>query len=182
MDSENALRKIENDIEQCRRCSLCEERFKVVPGEGPFDAKVMIVAEAPGKEENLSGRPFVGRSGILLRRLMEKAEISPKDVFIANVIKCRPPNNRNPSSVELEACRVWLDEQIETIHPKVIVPLGNFACQVLLGKTGITAMRGRCFEKAGITYCPTFHPAAATRDPRRTPLIVEDLKKVRNLF
>ena len=173
--------ELEKDIEQCRRCSLCEERFKVVPGEGPENAKVMFCGEGPGKEENLSGRPFVGRSGQLLRRAIEQSGLVPSEVFITSVLKCRPPNNRNPTTKELEACRMWLDEQIETIHPQIIVPLGNFACQVLLGKTGITAMRGRCFEKAGIKYCPTFHPAAATRDPRRTPLILEDLKKVKAL-
>ena len=176
------LLELGNDIEQCRRCSLCEERFKVVPGEGPENAKVMFLGEAPGKEENISGRPFVGRSGQLLRRLIEQAGLLPSEVFITSVLKCRPPNNRNPSTVELAACRMWLDEQIEALHPKIIVPLGNFACQVLLGKTGITAMRGRCFEKAGIKYCPTFHPAAASRDPRRIPFILEDLKKVKSLL
>jgi len=175
------LSDLASDIEQCRRCSLCKDRFKVVPGEGPNNAKIMFIGEGPGKEENISGRPFVGRSGQLLRRLIEQAGLAPTDVFITSVLKCRPPGNRNPLPVEMEACKMWLDEQIEALNPAVIVPLGNFACQVLLGKTGITTMRGRCFEHAGIKYCPTFHPAAATRDPRRIPFILEDLKRVREL-
>tara|TARA_Y100000310_G_scaffold297500_1_gene330570 strand:+ start:1197 stop:1739 length:543 start_codon:yes stop_codon:yes gene_type:complete len=176
------LSELSCGIEQCQSCPLSGERHKVVPGEGPDDAKVMFIGEAPGKDENISGRPFVGRSGQLLRRLIEQSGLAPSDVFITSVLKCRPPENRNPLPVEMEACKMWLDEQIEALNPQVIVPLGNFACKVLLDKVGITAMRGSCFEKAGIKYCPTFHPAAATRDPRRVPYILEDLKKVRKLL
>lgn len=176
------LIEVSGEIHQCDSCLLHINKNLYVPGEGPDGAKVMFVGEAPGRDEDLSGRPFVGRSGQLLRKLITQSGLKPEEVFITSVLKCRPPENRNPNSAELEACKPWLDLQIESLHPQVIVPLGNFACKVLLERTGITAMRGQCFEKAGIKYCPVFHPAAALRDPRRAPLILADLKQIKSLI
>lgn len=188
-----SISELAEQIKACENCPLHHSRTNVVPGEGSKDAKILFVGEAPGQQEDETGRPFVGRSGQMLRKLAKQAGIdtisdsSEKDknsfasVFITNVVKCRPPKNRNPKASELNACRPWLDMQLEALNPKVIVPLGNFGCKILLGETGITAMRGRCFERAGIKYCPTFHPAAALRDPRRRPLILKDLKRAKEL-
>jgi len=177
-----SLADISKEVEGCRKCLLCRGRSKSVPGEGSETSKIMFIGEAPGRDEDASGRPFVGRSGQLLRSLIRQAGLKENEVFITSVLKCRPPNNRNPLPAEMLACRRHLDEQIEVIHPSVIVPLGNFACKVLLGKTGITAMRGNSFKLAGMKVCPTFHPAAAIRDARRVPAILDDIKSVKELI
>jgi DNA polymerase len=152
----------------CTRCGLAERRTQVVFGAGNPSAQLMFVGEGPGEQEDLSGIPFVGRAGQLLTRLIEGIDLTRDDVYIANVVKCRPPGNRDPLPDEIAACSPWLDRQLELVAPRVLVTLGNFATKLLLQtKDGITKLRGREFpyRRAGIdaTLVPTFHPSAVLR-------------------
>lgn len=149
----------------CTRCPLAGTRTQVVFGVGNPSADLMFVGEAPGRDEDLQGEPFVGRSGRLLDRLLaEELGIDRSQVYIANVIKCRPPDNRDPRPDEIAACRPWLEAQIERIAPKVVVTLGNFATKLLLGTDkGITTLRGASYPLGSLQLVPTFHPAAALR-------------------
>lgn len=152
----------------CTRCALASGRTHVVFGEGDPLAGLMVVGEGPGREEDLQGRPFVGRSGQLLDKLLlEEAGLHRRQVYIANVVKCRPPNNRDPLPDEIDACRPYLDQQVAAIGPAVILTLGNFASRTLLGTgEGITRLRGRTYPypgASGAVVVPTFHPAAALR-------------------
>jgi DNA polymerase len=149
----------------CTRCPLAATRTQVVFGVGDPGADLMFVGEAPGREEDLRGEPFVGRSGQLLDRLLvEELGIGREHVYIANVVKCRPPDNRDPRPEEIDACRPFLTEQVDLIAPKVVVTLGNFATKLLLGTDqGITKLRGASYPLGETTLVPTFHPAAALR-------------------
>ena len=152
----------------CALCKLSTSRTQVVFGIGRADADLLFVGEGPGEQEDLKGEPFVGRAGQLLTQLIEGIGLTRDDVYIANVVKCRPPGNRDPHPDEIEACAPWLDRQLELIHPRVIVTLGNFATKLLLEtKEGITKLRGKEFEfsRAGINavLLPTFHPSAVLR-------------------
>lgn len=152
----------------CTACGLAETRTQVVFGTGRADADLMFVGEGPGAEEDRRGEPFVGRAGTLLTQLITGIGSTRDEVYIANVVKCRPPGNRNPAPVEIDACAPWLDGQLEAVRPTVIVTLGNFATRLLLGtREGITRLRGRTFPiaRAGIeaTVVPTYHPAAVLR-------------------
>jgi DNA polymerase len=161
------LSDVERTALGCTKCPLAGGRTTVVFGEGDPHAALMVVGEGPGREEDLQGRPFVGRSGQLLDRLLlEEAGLRREQVYIANVVKCRPPGNRDPLPDEIAACRPFLDQQVALIRPLVILTLGNFATKVLLGTTeGITRLRGRTFPfgPEGTVLVPTFHPAAALR-------------------
>ncbi|HET9292151.1 MAG TPA: uracil-DNA glycosylase [Actinomycetes bacterium] len=146
----------------CTRCRLHESRTQVVFGQGDPHADLMFVGEAPGFHEDRQGLPFVGPSGQLLNRLLEGIGLRRQDVYIANVVKSRPPNNRDPLPDEIAACRPWLDAQIRLVDPKVVVTLGNFAARTLLETTtGISRLRGRTYPFQGRVLLPTFHPAAA---------------------
>jgi DNA polymerase len=149
----------------CTACSLAGGRTQVVFGDGRPDARVVIVGEAPGADEDLQGRPFVGRSGQLLERILdEEAGLRRSDCYITNVNKCRPPGNRDPLPAEVEACRPWLDQQMLALRPVVVLTLGNFAARALLQtKDGITRLRGRTYPFGTSTLVPTYHPAAALR-------------------
>ena len=149
----------------CTRCRLAEGRTHVVFGVGNPKADLMFIGEAPGRDEDLQGEPFVGRSGKLLDRLMmEELGHDRSGAYIANTVKCRPPGNRDPQPDEIAACRPWLESQLELIDPKVIVTLGNFATRLILNtREGITRMRGREHEWGGRVVVPTFHPSAALR-------------------
>jgi len=149
----------------CTRCPLAASRTQVVFGVGDPDADLMFVGEAPGRDEDLRGEPFVGRSGRLLDRLLaEEVGIGRERVYIANVVKCRPPDNRDPRPDEIGACRPYLDQQIGLVAPKVVVTLGNFATRLLLDTDrGITTLRGSSYPMGETTLVPTFHPAAALR-------------------
>lgn len=149
----------------CTRCGLAEGRTQVVFGTGAPDADLMFVGEGPGAREDEQGLPFVGRSGRLLDQLLrEEVGVDRSDCYIANVVKCRPPANRDPKPDEIAACRPWLEEQLELIDPAVVVTLGNFAAKLLLDTdTGITKLRGRAYEFGDRHLVPTFHPAAALR-------------------
>ena len=149
----------------CTRCPLASTRTQVVFGVGDPGADLMFVGEAPGRDEDLKGEPFVGRSGQLLDRLVEEEMGLLRDHFyIANVVKCRPPGNRDPHPAEISSCRPYLEAQVELIDPKVVVTLGNFATKLLLDTTeGITKLRGKAYPYSGRTLVPTFHPAAVLR-------------------
>jgi len=153
------------DAAGCTRCALAVGRTQVVFGDGAPDARVVIVGEAPGRDEDLQGRPFVGRSGQLLERLLgEEAGLSRADCYITNVCKCRPPGNRDPDAAEVAACRPWLEGQMEVLRPAVVLTLGNFAARALLQTTeGITRLRGRTYPFGSAVLVPTFHPSAALR-------------------
>ena len=152
-------------IQACTLCTLSRKRTNAVPGEGSADAEVIFIGEGPGAEEDRLGVPFVGRSGKLLDTLLlEEMNMNRSLCYISNVVKCRPPGNRDPKLEEIDSCRPYLEKQVEIIKPKVIVTLGNFATRLLLDtKIGITKLRGETYEYLGCTLIPTFHPAAALR-------------------
>jgi DNA polymerase len=168
----------------CTRCKLCElGRRQVVFGVGNPKARLMFVGEAPGEDEDRQGEPFVGRAGQLLTKIIEAISLTREQVYIANVIKCRPPGNRNPEPDEVAACEPFLFEQIAIVRPRVIVALGKFAAQCLLRSTDpITRLRGREFEYRGATLIPTFHPAYLLRNPPAKREVWEDMKKVRAIL
>jgi DNA polymerase len=168
----------------CTRCKLCTlGRRQVVFGVGNPNARLMFVGEGPGEEEDRQGEPFVGRAGQLLTKIIEAIGLTRDQVYIANVIKCRPPGNRNPEPDEVASCEPFLFRQIETIKPRVIVPLGKFAAQSLLKTTDpITRLRGREFQYRGASLIPTFHPAYLLRNPSAKREVWEDMKKVRGLL
>jgi DNA polymerase len=168
----------------CTRCKLCTlGRRQVVFGVGHPDARLMFVGEAPGEDEDKQGEPFVGRAGQLLTKIIEAIGLTRDQVYIANVIKCRPPGNRNPEPDEVAACERFLFRQIQAIKPRVIVPLGKFAAQSLLKTTDpITRLRGREFQYLGASLIPTFHPAYLLRNPSAKREVWEDMKKVRALL
>ena len=181
-DSLDALR---TDIGvDCRRCKLCTlGRSQVVFGVGNPKARLMFVGEAPGEEEDKRGEPFVGRAGQLLTKIIEAIGLTRDQVYIANVIKCRPPGNRNPEPDEVEQCEPFLFRQIDIIQPRVIVPLGKFAAQSLLKTMDpITRLRGRQYDYRGAALIPTFHPAYLLRNPSAKREVWEDMKKVRAIL
>lgn len=176
------LEEIRAAVEQCHACPLCETRTNVVFGEGDPHARVLIVGEAPGKNEDLQGRPFVGAAGKFLDELLQDAGLKREEVFIANVLKCRPPSNRNPQANEIEACAPFLRMQTQSIDPYVIVTMGNFATQFILRTgTGITHLRGTVHQTGRFMVLPVYHPAAAIYDRSKRDVLIEDFKQVGQL-
>lgn len=176
------LAEIREEVSTCKTCSLCEGRTNVVFGEGNPHARVMIIGEAPGKNEDLQGKPFVGAAGKFLDELLEVAGLRREDVFIANVLKCRPPSNRNPKPEEIEACATFLRQQTQTISPDVIVTLGNFATQFILRTgVGITHLRGTVQRAGRFLVLPVFHPAAAIYDRSKRDVLLSDFERVGSL-
>jgi DNA polymerase len=182
--NEEALQAIRSEIGDCTRCKLHRlGRRQVVFGVGNPAADLMFVGEAPGADEDVQGIPFVGRAGQLLTKIIEAIGLTRDEVYIANVIKCRPPENRNPEPDEVETCEPFLFQQIDRIKPKVIVALGTFAAKALLKtQDPISRLRGRSFDYRGATLIPTFHPAFLLRSPDRKRDVWEDMKKVRVLL
>ncbi|MBS1812465.1 MAG: uracil-DNA glycosylase [Acidobacteria bacterium] len=181
--SDDSLEKIRADLGDCQRCKLWKTRTNIVFGEGNAKADLMFIGEAPGADEDASGRPFVGRAGQLLTKMIEAINFKREDVYIANILKSRPPDNRNPEADETKSCIPFLFRQIAVIRPKLIVTLGNPATQGLLEtKVGITKLRGEFQDYPrfpGIKVLPTFHPAYLLRSPDKKREAWEDLKKVR---
>lgn len=168
-------------VEGCPRCKLSKGRTHIVFGQGSPNAELMFIGEAPGHEEDVQGLAFVGRAGQLLTKIIEAMGRKREDVYIANIIKCRPPNNRNPEADEVASCMPFLEEQIRLISPKVIVSLGTFAAQAILGTDEpIGRLRGRWREARGVRVMPTFHPAFLLRSPDRKKDVWEDMKLVRD--
>lgn len=174
-----SLDEIRSRVEGCRACSLCEGRTNTVFGEGDPHARVLIIGEAPGKNEDLQGRPFVGAAGRFLDELLDAAGLKREEVFIANVLKCRPPSNRNPKADEIEACAPFLREQTQAIDPYVIVTLGNFSTQFILRtQTGITHLRGTVNQTGRFIVMPVFHPAAAIYDRSKRDVLLADFERI----
>jgi len=177
------LDNLKNETLSCTKCDLSETRTHVVFGAGSPKAKLMFVGEAPGMEEDLQGLPFVGRAGKLLTKIIESIGLKRKDVYIANILKCRPPNNRNPLPTEIMTCENYLIKQIELIKPQVICALGKFAAQTLLrSQEPISRIRGKFYDYHGAKLIPTFHPAYLLRNPSGKGLVWEDMKKIRKLL
>jgi len=183
-DPREALATVRCDIGDCTRCKLhALGRTQIVFGVGNPEADLMFVGEAPGADEDLQGEPFVGRDGQLLTKIIEAIGLKREDVYIANVIKCRPPGNRNPEPDEVEQCEPFLFRQIEIVKPKVIVALGKFAAQTLLRTLDpISRLRGRVYDYRGAKLIPTFHPAYLLRNPASKREVWEDMKVVRSLL
>jgi DNA polymerase len=170
------------EISTCSRCKLCDFRTKTVPGEGALDPPILFVGEGPGADEDASGRPFVGRAGALLDRMIAAIRFRRDEVFIANIIKCRPPANRTPEQDEVRACAPFLERQIELLRPRLICTLGLPATRAFLPEThSISAVRGRQRTWRGIPLVPTFHPAYLLRSPDAKPDAWSDLKLVARL-
>ena len=178
-----------DEVRTCTRCPLCETRTNVVFGEGPQDASILFIGEGPGAQEDLTGRPFIGRSGNLLTELMDEAGLPRDRVFITNMVKCRPPENRNPSKQEVSSCRAWLDALVNIMRPEVVVTVGNVPTQSLLDtKKGITSLRGS-FHRVQLSgreipLLPVFHPAYLLRYRSREKgkpisLTIEDFRSLR---
>ena len=177
------LATLAKSLEGCPRCKLSKSRTNIVFGQGNPKAELMFIGEAPGRDEDAQGLAFVGKAGQLLTKIIEAMGSKREDVFIANVLKCRPPNNRNPEPDEVASCRPFLDEQIRLIGPKVIVTLGTFAAQAILETDEpIGRMRGSWREARGVRVMPTFHPAFLLRSPERKKDVWEDMKLVRDFL
>lgn len=176
------LSSIAEEIMVCTRCDLHESRRRAVPGEGPGKARIMLVGEAPGKEEDTQGRPFVGRSGKVLNDILAKAGLKREELFITSVVKCRPPKNRTPRSEEMGVCvQAHLRRQIEVISPNIICLLGGVAAKALLGRERVSEIRGKIFRRGSEILFPTYHPAAAGRNRFWRYCLGEDLKRLRTL-
>lgn len=174
---------IREDLGDCQRCQLAPGRTKLVFGQGNPAADLMFVGEAPGRDEDLQGQAFVGRAGQLLTKIIEAIGLSRDDVFIANILKCRPPGNRNPEAEEVATCSPFLFRQIESIQPRVIVALGAYAARTLLDtERPISKLRGRFHEYRGRLLMPTYHPAYLLRNPQAKRPVWEDMQLVRDLL
>jgi len=173
------LEEVRKELGDCKRCKLHRTRRTVVFGEGNEKATLMFIGEGPGYDEDVQGRPFVGKAGQLLTKIIESINLRREEVYIANIIKCRPPQNRNPESDEIQSCNSFLMKQIRVIQPRIICALGTFAAQTLLKTdTKISALRGKFFDLEGIKVIPTYHPAFLLRNPERKREVWEDMKKI----
>jgi DNA polymerase len=188
---EKAMGELSKKIHKCQQCSLGRLRNNVVVGEGSFDAKIMFIGEAPGFYEDQKGRPFVGRAGSILNELLMHINLKREDVFIANILKCRPPNNRNPKKEEVDQCTAFLNTQIELINPIIIIPLGNFSYRYIFEKYDlpigkISVDHGKLFKKQtlnGIIYLiPMYHPAIATYNPNNKEILLKDFEKIYSIL
>jgi uracil-DNA glycosylase family 4 len=177
--STETMADIRADLENCRRCGLCDVRTQIVFGEGDVNARLVFVGEGPGYEEDKRGVPFVGAAGQLLNKIIEAMHLTRDAVYIGNIIKCRPPGNRNPKPDEIEACKPFLERQLKVIKPDFICALGTFAAQTLLRtETPISKLRGEFYDFMGIKVLPTYHPAYLLRNPEKKRAVWEDMKKL----
>ena len=175
------------EIKNCKRCGLWKTRKNPVPGKGGFRKKIMLVGEAPGYWEDEKGEPFVGRAGKLLDELLKKGGLSRDDVFITNVLKCRPPNNRDPKPEEIEACKVWLEKQLEILRPKIIITLGRFSWKWFCQRFGLkyiplSQVHGMVFRVNDIVLIPMYHPALGLYNPQKKEEMMKDWEKVRDII
>lgn len=173
------LDELKHDCIQCKKCPLYESRTNLVFGTGCENADILFIGEAPGKDEDLQGVPFVGRSGKLLDKYFEAVGINRESIYIANILKCRPPNNRDPKPEEEECCIDWLREQTRLINPKMIVCLGRIAAMKIISPTfRITAQHGQFTERKGVVLCAVYHPSLLLRDPRKKDDMMEDMLNI----
>lgn len=193
MRREEELERIEQSIKACKRCELWETRTNPVAGAGSLSARILFVGEAPGYYEDLKGEPFVGKAGKVLDELLASIELQRNDVYIANVLKCRPPGNRNPATEEIRACTPYLDAQLEIIQPEIIATLGNFSLAYIFDKFGlkkdkISKIHGKVFTVSTIAgikikkIIPLYHPAVATYNPNMKGALIEDFKVLKKGF
>ena len=181
--SGESLESIRTDLGDCRRCKLCSGRTNIVFGSGTSQAKLVFVGEGPGADEDAQGLPFVGAAGQLLTKIIEAIQLTRDQVYICNIVKCRPPSNRTPEEDEIAACSPFLFRQIESIRPRVICCLGAVAAQTVLGtKTAVGKLRGRFHDYRGIQVMPTWHPAYLLRNPNAKRDVWDDVKKIRALL
>lgn len=176
------LKAIAEEVAACKKCPLHKSRTRTVPGSGPANADIMFIGEAPGFHEDQQGLPFVGASGKYLDELLATIGLKRSDVFIANVVKCRPPRNRDPLRPELEACADYLDRQIEAINPKIIITLGRFSMARYFPDGRISQIHGKPKRMGGRIYYPMYHPAAVLRNPGLRPEMEADMKRVPELI
>ena len=174
--------KLAEEISNCVRCGLHRGRTKAVPGEGPPGPDILLIGEAPGFHEDQQGRPFVGAAGRFLEDLLASIGLARDDVFIANVIKCRPPKNRDPLADEIEACKPYLDRQIQLLKPKLVVTLGRFSMARAFPNARISRIHGQPRKIDGIVYYPMYHPAAALHQPSLRQVITDDMKRIPELL
>jgi uracil-DNA glycosylase len=182
MEQNLELNKIAEAVSACKKCDLCHSREKGVPGEGPPDAEIMFIGEGPGFHENMQGRPFVGAAGDLLVELLGAIGMKREQVFITNVVKCRPPGNRDPQPEELKACSPYLEKQLQIINPKVIVTLGRYSMARFIPQAKISEIHGQPVKVKGMLVVPFFHPAAALHRPSLRPVVEEDFAKLPDLI
>lgn len=183
MKKEKEIEKLNKEIRNCKECPLWKLRKNTVPGEGPENAKIMVIGQAPGVEEDLTGKPFCGRAGKFLNRLLEIAGIKREKIFITSPLKClpQPPPNRKPKKEELKACLPYLKKQIEIINPQKFILLGEIAFSVFFPKKKLSNFRGKWIKKDEKFYFPTYHPAAGLRFPKIRKILEKDFKKLRNV-
>jgi len=185
LKKKDLLKKIRDSVDICRKCELYKSKTNSVPGEGCFNADILFIGEAPGRNEDLKARPFVGRSGKILDELLNSINLTREDVFITNIIKCRPPKNRNPKKNEIEACSIYLEKQIKIINPKIIATLGNFPSSFIFEKNGleynkISNIHGKAYkvikDNQELIIFPIFHPAVAVYNINKKDLLLKDFK------
>ncbi len=175
-----SFEELEKEIKDCQKCKLCHNRNNIVIEDGDRQSKVMMIGEGPGADEDEQGVPFVGKAGKLMNQAFKGIGFEREKIYIANIVKCRPPMNRNPEQDEINACIDYLRTQVMLVKPKIIVLLGNVALKAILGEEySITKARGKWIEKKGIRYMPTFHPAALLRDEQKKIDFWKDLKEVK---
>lgn len=181
MRKEKELEKLNKEIRNCKKCNLWKLRKNAVPGEGPVNAKIMIIGQAPGVEEDLSGKPFCGRAGKFLNFLLKLAGLKREEIFITSPLKClpQPPINRKPKREEIEACLSYLKAQIEIINPRKFILLGEVAFSIFFPNKKLKDFRGKLIEKEGKLYFPTYHPAAGLRFPKIRKILEKDFKKLK---
>lgn len=178
----DSLEQVAAEVRACQKCPLAQTRTRAVPGEGPADARILLIGEGPGFHEDQQGRPFVGASGQYLEELLASIGLKRSQVFIANVIKCRPPGNRDPEPGELAACRDYLDRQIALIKPSIIVTLGRYSMERYFPGQSITRIHGRPKRVGDVFYLPLFHPAAALRNPDWRRELARDFQRIPQLL
>jgi DNA polymerase len=190
MSKKEVFEKITIYIGKCKKCNLYKTSKRPVIGNGSYDAKILFIGESPGFNEDLQGKPFVGKAGVILNELLESIGLKRNEVYIANILKCRPPNNRNPLKNEILACTEYLDKQINIIQPKIVVPLGNFASSFIFRKFNLTYdkisnIHGKIFKTktvfSNIKIIPLFHPAVAIYNPKMKQTLIEDFKKLKQI-
>lgn len=182
MKAEEILKQVAQEASVCQKCDLHFSRKNAVPGEGPANAEIMFIGEGPGFYENEQGRPFVGAAGKFLDELLSKIGMKRAQVFVANVVKCRPPGNRDPLPDELEACGDYLERQIQAINPQVIVTLGRYSMSRFLPNAKISNVHGQSMQIKGRLVVPMFHPAAALHQPSLRPLVEQDFARLPELI
>ncbi|MDD3826381.1 MAG: uracil-DNA glycosylase [Anaerolineae bacterium] len=176
------LQTLYQEIQRCEKCILSQGRTNAVPGEGPEDAEILFIGEGPGFHEDRQGRPFVGAAGQYLEELLASINLKREQVYICNVVKCRPPGNRDPQPDEVEACRPYLDRQIELVRPRMIVTLGRFSMARYFPGASISRIHGQARKVGNVIYYPMFHPAAALHQPRWRSLLEQDVARIPELL